>query len=50
MHAAGGDDVERVIVGGTTIVEHGEVLTIDVPEVVRQVTEAGRRVRARLDL
>ena len=50
VHAASGDDVERVIVDGTTIVEHGEVLTIDVPEVVRQVNEAGRRVRAKLDL
>ena len=50
VHAASGDDVERVIVDGTTIVESGEVLAIDVPEVVRQVNEAGRRVRARLDL
>ena len=50
VHAAGGDDVERVIVDGTTIVENGEVLTIDVPEVVRRVNEASGRVRARLDL
>ena len=39
-----------MIVDGTTIVENGEVLTIDVPEVVRQVNEANRRVRARLEL
>ena len=50
VHAANGDDVERVIVDGTTIVENGEVMTIDVPEVVRQVTEASKRVRARLEL
>ena len=50
VHAASGDDVERVIVDGTTIVEHGKVLTIDVPEVVRQVNEASGRVRAKLDL
>ena len=50
VHAAGGGDVERVIVDGATIVENGEVLTIDVPEVVRQVNEASGSVRAKLDL
>jgi cytosine/adenosine deaminase-related metal-dependent hydrolase len=50
IHAATGDDVERVIVNGETIVEEGEVLTIDVPEAVRQVNEASTRVWNRLDL
>jgi len=47
--AATGDDVDRVIVDGKTIVENGEVLTIDVPEVVRRVNEASKRVWDRLD-
>jgi cytosine/adenosine deaminase-related metal-dependent hydrolase len=50
VHAATGDDVDRVIVDGTTIVENGEVLTIDVAAAVREVNEAGNRVWSRLDL
>ncbi len=45
---ASGEDVERVIVDGETIVRGGEVLTLDVPAAVRRLNEAGRRVRARL--
>ncbi|MHB1217499.1 MAG: amidohydrolase family protein [Alphaproteobacteria bacterium] len=48
--AAGGDDVDRVIANGKTIVEDGKVLTIDVPDVVRRVNEASRRVWKRLNL
>ena len=47
--AASGDDVERVIIDGTTIVEDGKVLSMDIPDVIRRVNEAGKRVRARLD-
>ena len=50
IHAATGDDVERVIVDGTTIVNDGKVLTIDVPKVVREVNNASMRVWDRLDL
>jgi cytosine/adenosine deaminase-related metal-dependent hydrolase len=50
VHAATGDDVDRVIVDGKTIVENGEVLSIDVPAAVREVNEAGSRVWSRLDL
>lgn len=46
--AASGDDVDRVIVDGRTVVEDGEVTTIDVPDVVRRVNAAAERVRARL--
>ena len=48
--AATGDDVDRVIVDGETIVENGEVLTIDVAEAVRAVNDASARVWAKLDL
>ncbi|MDA1091530.1 MAG: amidohydrolase family protein [Proteobacteria bacterium] len=47
--AATGDDVDRVIVDGKTIVDDGKVLTIDVPKAVQQVNEASRRVWGRLD-
>ena len=47
--AATGDDVDRVVVDGKTIVENGKVLTIDVPEVVRRVNKASKRVWDRLD-
>ena len=47
--AAGSGDVDRVIVDGATVVERGEVLTFDVPEAVRRVNEASKRVWARLD-
>ena len=50
IHAATGDDVERVIVDGTTIVNDGKVLTIDVPKVVREVNNASMRVWDRLEL
>ena len=46
---AKGDDVDRVIVDGKTIVENGEVLTINVPDVVRRVNAASKRVWKRLD-
>jgi len=45
---ASGEDVERVIVDGATIVEDGTVLTLDVPAAVRRLNEAGKRVRSRL--
>jgi len=48
--AATGEDVDRVIVDGNTIVEHGEVLTIDVAEAVRRVNQVSSRVWARLKL
>ena len=48
--AASGDDVAQVIVDGKTIVENGEVLTINVPDAVRQLNEASQRVWSRLDL
>jgi len=50
VFAASGDDVDRVIVDGTTIVKDGEMLTLDVPGVVRAVNEASKRVWAQLDL
>lgn len=49
LSAAGGD-VDRVIVDGKTIVENGKMLTMDVPEIVRRVNEASKRVWAQLDL
>ena len=48
--AASGDDVDRVIVDGKTIVENGQVLTINVPDAVRQLNDASQRVWSRLDL
>ena len=50
VHAATGDDVDQVIVDGNTIVEGGEVLTIDVPKAIRQVNEASLRVRNNISL
>ncbi len=47
---ANGEDVDRVIVDGMTIVEGGEVQTLDVPAAVRRLNEASKRVWARLDL
>lgn len=47
---ATGDDVDRVIVDGRTVVEDGEVRTIDVPAAVRRLNEASKRVWGRLDL
>ena len=48
--AATGDDVDRVIVDGETIVLDSSVRTINVPEAVRQLNAASKRVWARLDL
>ena len=50
VHAATGDDVDTVIVDGNTIVEDGEVLTIDVPKAIRQVNEASLRVRSKISI
>ena len=47
---ASGDDVDRVIVDGRTLVDGGEVLTLDVPDAVRRLNEASECVWARLDL
>ena len=48
--AATGDDVDQVIVDGESIVENGEVLTIDVADAVLELNEASKRVWSRLDL
>ena len=48
--AATGDDVDQVIVDGKSIVENGEVLTIDVADAVLELNEASKRVWSRLDL
>ena len=50
VHAATGEDVDRVIVDGNTIVKDGEVLTIDVTKAVRQVNEASLRVRKNVSI
>ena len=50
VHATTGDDVDRVFVDGNTIVEDGEVLTIDVPKAIRQVNEASLRVRSKISI
>ena len=47
---ATGDDVDRVIVDGRTIVDAGGVLTLDVPAAVQRLNDASERVWARLDL
>ncbi len=47
---ATGEDVDRVIVDGRTIVADGRVLTLDVHGAVQALNAAGSRVRARLDL
>jgi len=44
--AATGDDVDRVIVDGKTIVDNGRVLAVDMPAAVARLDEAARRVRA----
>lgn len=46
--AATGDDVDRVIVDGRTIVENGRVLAVDMPVAVMRLNEAARRVRANI--
>ena len=47
---ASGDDADRVIVDGRTIVEGGGVLTLDVSDAVRRYNEASERAWARFDL
>ena len=47
---ASGEDVDRAIVDGWTIVDNGEFLTLDVPDAVRRLNEASERVSAWLDL
>ena len=47
---ASGEDVDRAIFDGWTIVDNGEVLNLDVPDAVRRLNEASERVWARLDL
>ncbi len=48
--AATGDDVDRVIVDGQTIVDGGEVLKVDRPAAVRRLNEAAEKVRSRVVL
>lgn len=48
--SATGDDVDRVIVGGRTIVENGRVLAVDMPAAVARLNDAARRVRANIVL
>jgi cytosine/adenosine deaminase-related metal-dependent hydrolase len=48
--SATGEDIDRVIVDGHTIVQTGEVQTLDVPAAVRRLNDASKRVWARLDL
>ena len=48
VHAAHGEDVDTVIVDGKTIVEGGQVKTIDVEAAVREVNRSMTRVRNRL--
>ena len=50
VHAAHGEDVDTVIVDGKTIVDRGQVMTIDVAAAVREVNLAGKRVWNRLNL
>lgn len=48
--SASGDDVDRVIVDGQTIVEGGRVLTLDMPSAVTRLNKAARAVRERVVL
>lgn len=50
VHAANGEDVDTVIVDGQTIVDAGQIKTIDVGAAVTEVNIAGKRVWDRLDL
>ena len=43
--SATGDDVERVMVDGKTIVENGRVLAVDMATAVARLNEAAERVR-----
>lgn len=48
--AANGEDVDRVIVDGKTVVKDGEVQTIDVQNAVADLNEAAARVRPLIKL
>jgi cytosine/adenosine deaminase-related metal-dependent hydrolase len=48
--SASGDDVDRVIVDGVTIVEGGRVLNVDMPRAVARLNDAARAVRERVVL
>ena len=48
--AASGDDVDRVIVGGETVVDKRDVKTIDVAAAVTRVNAASKGVWERLDI
>lgn len=43
-----GDDVDRVIIDGRTVVQDGVVLNVDMPSAVRRLNEAALRVRSRI--
>jgi cytosine/adenosine deaminase-related metal-dependent hydrolase len=46
--AASGDDVDRVLVDGRTIVEGGRVLSVDMSDAVARLNSAAQRVRSRV--
>ena len=48
--SATGDDVDRVIVNGQTIVEDARVLAVDMPSSTRHLNDTAQRVRARIAL
>ncbi len=48
--SASGDDVDRVIVDGVTIVEGGRVLNVDMPRAIARLNDAARAVRERVVL
>lgn len=48
--SATGDDVDRVIVDGHTVVKDGVVLNVDMPTAVARLNEAALRVRGRVVL
>lgn len=48
--SANGDDVDRVLVGGRTVVENGRVLGVDMAASVARLNHAAQRVRAHVAL
>jgi 5-methylthioadenosine/S-adenosylhomocysteine deaminase len=46
VYGARGSDVDSVLVGGRVVVRHGEVQTVDEQQVVRDVEQRARAVRA----
>ncbi len=48
--SATGDDVDRVIIDGRTVVQDGVVLNVDMPSAVARLNEAALRVRGRIEL